>query len=163
MKLVYITNVKYILDLHDRIIEISGGLAGVKNQGYLESPLAHIQNDLYYPEFEDKLTHLVFSINKFHSFEDGNKRTSVAIGAQFLEINGFGYIVSKFIREMENIAVCVADDVIDKDFLKEIISSIIYEDDYDESLKIKIADALLKQIEKEKIQKELFENEDDLF
>lgn len=163
MKLVYITNVKYVIYLHDRIIEISGGLGGVKNQGYLESPLEHIQNDLYYPEFEDKLTHLVFSINKFHAFEDGNKRTSVAIGAQFLEINGFGYIVSKFIREMENIAVCVADDVIDKDFLKEIISSIIYEDDFDESLKIKIADALLKQIENEKIRKELFEDEDDLF
>lgn len=163
MKLIYITNVEDVITLHDKILEISGGLGGVKNHGYLESPLEHIQNDLYYPEFEDKLTHLVFSINKLHAFEDGNKRTAVAIGAQFLELNGFGYVVTKFIREMENITVCVANDIIDKDFLGEIISSIVYEDDYDENLKVQISDALLKQLEFENIRKEIYDNEEDLF
>ena len=55
------------------IIEHSGGLGGVKNVDHLESVLGHIQNDGYYPEMADKLTHLVYSVNKNHPFNDGNK------------------------------------------------------------------------------------------
>ena len=122
IKLIYINDIQEVIKLHDRVLEISGGLSGVKNIGYLESPLEHIQNDMYYPEFEIKLNHLIFSINKFHAFEDGNKRTSIAVGAKFLELNGFGYVVSKFFKEMENIAVCVANDIISK---KKIIQKIL--------------------------------------
>ena len=104
--------------------------------------MEHIQNDDYYPDFEDKITHLVFSINKNHAFTDGNKRSSIALGAFFLELNALENIVSKFIIEMENIAVYVADNKIDKGLLFEIITSIIYEQDYSEELKIKIIDSL---------------------
>jgi len=127
---------------HDKIIEISGGRAGIKDFGNIDSPLAHIQNNDYYPEFEDKITHLVFSFIKFHAFNDGNKRTSIALGAFFMEINGLGGLVDKFIIEMENIAVTVADNIIDKDLLHEIVTSIINEPEYNETLKLKIVDAL---------------------
>ena len=70
------------------IIEHSGGLGGVKNVEHLESVLGHIQNDWYYPEMADKLTHLVYSENKNHPFNDGNKRSSIGLGAYFLELNG---------------------------------------------------------------------------
>ncbi|OBW42300.1 Fic/DOC family protein [Chryseobacterium sp. MOF25P] len=139
MTLIYIRKIGEIISVHDEVLRLSGGLQGTKNIEILESVIAQIQNDLYYPELEHKLTHLVFSVNKFHAFQDGNKRTSIAVGALFLERNGFDYIVPKFIQEMENIAVCVADNVIDKDMLNEIIYSIIYEDDYDEDLKLRIA------------------------
>jgi len=43
---------------------------------------------------------------------------------------------------MENIAVYVADNKIDKELLQEIISSILIEDDFNEELKLKIIDAL---------------------
>ena len=43
---------------------------------------------------------------------------------------------------MENIAVYVADNKIDKELLQEIISSIMIEDDFNEELKLKIIDAL---------------------
>lgn len=46
-------------------------------------------------------------------------------------------------REMENITVDVADNRIDKDLLFEIIESILYEDDYNEELKLKIIAAKL--------------------
>lgn len=127
---------------HDWIIENSGGLAGIKDFGQIESPLEHIKNDDYYPEIEDKLTHLVFSINKFHAFNDGNKRSSLALGAYFLELNGFDYIVQRFVKEMENIAVWVADNVISKDLLHEIIYSILYEDDFTEAIKLSIVEAV---------------------
>lgn len=141
MPYLYFTT-EYAVITHDKIIEISGGASGIKDLGNLESPLWHIQNDDYYPDFEHKITHLVFSINKNHAFTDGNKRSSIALGAFFLELNGLESMVSKFIIEMENIAVYVADNKIDKDLLFEIITSIIYEEEYSEELKLKIIHAL---------------------
>lgn len=144
-------DVTHAINVHDWIIENSGGLAGNKDIGQLESPLQHIQNDWYYPEMEDKLTHLVFSINKNHAFNDGNKRSSLALGAYFLELNGFDYVVQRFVKEMENIAVWVADNVIDKALLHQIISSVLYEDDYSESVKLAIVEAVeaAKQLNRE--------------
>ncbi|MGB3065390.1 type II toxin-antitoxin system death-on-curing family toxin [Sphingobacterium thalpophilum] len=99
MNLIYINHIDDIVRVHDKVIEISGGLSGLKDIGYLESVIYQITNDDYYPEFEDKLTHLVFSINKFHAFQDGNKRTSIAVGAQFLELNGFDYVVGRLLKK----------------------------------------------------------------
>ncbi|MCE9680513.1 type II toxin-antitoxin system death-on-curing family toxin [Shewanella sp. AS1] len=135
-------DVAYAVKTHDWIIDNSGGLTGTKDIGQLESPLEHIQNDRYYPEIEDKLTHLVFSINKNHAFNDGNKRSSLALGAYFLELNGFDYLVQYFVREMENIAVWVADNVINKELLHKIISSILYEDEHSEALKLEMYEAV---------------------
>ena len=132
----------HAIAVHDLIIESSGGLAGIKDIGQIDSPLEHIQNDFYYPELEDKLTHLVFSINKNHAFNDGNKRSSLALGAYFLELNGFDYLVQRFVIEMENIVVWVADNVIDKTLLQQIICSILYEDDYSEALKLAMFEAI---------------------
>ena len=128
---------------HDWIIENSGGFSGISNIGLLESSLHHIQNDLYYPKIEDKLTHLVFSINKFHAFNDGNKRSSIALGAYFLKLNGYDFIVEKFVLEMENIAVWVAEGKIPKELLQELIESLIFEDDFSEGLKLKLARAVM--------------------
>lgn len=141
MEFLYFT-AEYAIKTHDKIIQISGGIYGIKDLGNLESSLEHIQNNEYYPELEDKITHLVFSINKNHAFTDGNKRSSIALGAFFLELNGLDFLVSKFIIEMENIAVLVADNIIDKDLLYEIISSLIYEEEYSEQLMLRIIDAI---------------------
>jgi death on curing protein len=89
-----------------------------------------------------QVTHLFFSVNKNHSFNDGNKRSSIALAAFFLELNGYSYIVNSFIQKMENFAVYVADNKIDKDLLYEIITSLIYENDFSEELKLKIIHAL---------------------
>lgn len=128
----------HAIAVHDEIINQSGGILGILNINLLESVIEHVQNDFYYPEIEHKITHLFFSINKNHSFQDGNKRASIALSAYFLEINNCSFRVERFIAEMENIAVDVADNRIDKDLLFEIINSIIYEEDYSEELKLKI-------------------------
>lgn len=135
---------KYAVKEHDYIIEHSGGLNGAKNLGLLYATLDFVQDDGYYPEIEDKVCYLFYSINKNHAFNDGNKRSSIALSAYFLEINGLGYIVSKFIEMMENIAVDVADNIIDRDLLKEIISAIIYDEELGYELKLKIISAKTK-------------------
>lgn len=135
-------DVPHALRTQEWIIENSGGLGGVKNVEHLESVLGHIQNDWYYPEMADKLTHLVYSVNKNHPFNDGNKRSSIGLGAYFLELNGYDYVVRRFVLEMENIAVYVASNVVEKDLLREIIASLLYEEDYSESLKLALIDAI---------------------
>jgi death-on-curing protein len=75
--------VEYAIKEHNFIIEHSGGLSGVRDLGMIESVLEHIKNDEYYPDFLDKLTHIVYGFNKNHVFHDGNKRTSLALSAFF--------------------------------------------------------------------------------
>lgn len=135
-------DVKHAVEVHDFIIEVSGGLHGNRDIGLLDSVLEHIQNDMYYPSFPEKLTHLVFSVNKFHAFNDGNKRASISLGAYFLELNGYDYCMRTFMLRMENIVVWVAEGKIDKSLLGEMIGSLIEEDDYSESLKLKIIEAV---------------------
>jgi death on curing protein len=111
---------------HDKIILVSGGLLGIRDEGLLNSALAMIQNDLYYPTFSSKLVHLIFSINKNHCFSDGNKRTSISSGALFLLKNGWSLeFVKSFIINMEDVVVRLADDEINKDELALIINILL--------------------------------------
>lgn len=141
MKILYF-DVKFAIKIHDKIIETSGGIEGINNIGLVSSVLEFIKDDRYYPTFEDKLTHLVYGINKNHAFNDGNKRYSIALGAYFIKINGYEYCETRFIYEMENIAVSVADNIISKDLLQKIITSLLYEVGYSETLKLEIFEAL---------------------
>lgn len=136
-------DVEHSIKQHDYIIEQSGGLSGIKNKGHLEAVLEFVKNDGYYPTIEEKATYLFYALNKNHTFNDGNKRSSIVLTAYFFQINGLGFIVGRFIREIENIAVDVADNVIDRDLLFEIISSFIYENEFSEDLKFKIINAKL--------------------
>lgn len=137
--MVYYFDALHAIAVHDEIINVSGGLLGIMKEGQVEAILDFVQSDDYYPTFEEKLCYLFFSINKGHCFNDGNKRASIALSAYFLEINDLIFCVARFIKEMENIAVDVADNRIERDLLFEIISSIVSEDDYSEELKLKIA------------------------
>ena len=141
MKVLYFDVIHAIRE-HDWIIEHSGGLSGTKDEGQLSRTLEHIQNELYNPTFEEKLNHLVFAINKFHSFNDDNKRSSLVLGAYFLELNGYDYCVQKFVLEMENIVVALAEGKISKELLLKLITSLIIDDDYPESLKLELIEAL---------------------
>lgn len=136
-------DVQHAVDVHDWIIEHSGGLPGVKDLGQLESVLQHIQNDDYYPTFNAKLTHLIFGINKFHAFNDGNKRSSLTLGAYFLTLNGYDYCVPQFVVQMENIVVAVAEGAIRKDLLQRVVVSLIEDDDFPDELKLDLLDAMV--------------------
>ena len=104
MPIIYPT-IDQAIDVHRKTVEVSGGgVLGHLDMGRLESVLDHIQNDDYYPTFEEKLSHLFHSACKFHCFQDGNKRIAISLGAQFLIVNGYIFVAGKFIREMENIA-----------------------------------------------------------
>jgi death-on-curing protein len=127
-----------------KTIEYSGGGSCAElNIGFLDSALEHIQNDDYYPTFEEKLVHLIWSINRNHAFADGNKRLSITLGVLFLSLNGYLFCIERFLHEMENISYHLAAGRIDKDLLTEIIHSFLEnENDFCEELKLKLLETL---------------------
>lgn len=131
--------------IHERTIANSGGGAlGHFDLGRLESVLENIQNDDYYPELADKLTHLFFCACEFHCFEDGNKRIAITLSTQFLLKNGYLSVAQSFLREMENISYHVAAGKIQKDLLHEIMEAVLNGTfDTDEVLKLKIINAIM--------------------
>lgn len=124
----YITYFDYddLLNKHNEVIEKSGGVTGVFNEGLLKGCLEFIKDDVYYPDFEDKITHLVFSIAKNHGFYDGNKRTAIVAGAYFLELNAYDqYIIDAFMQNMEGVVLLAAQNLLSKDQLKQIVYDLI--------------------------------------
>lgn len=143
MPYIYIESIEEVVEIHRKTIEVSGGgTYGIICLDLLESCLQQIRNDEYYPTFVDKLTHLFFVANKSHAFLDGNKRIAIALGMKFLQNNGYMFIVQKFAENMEVISYHLAASRIDKELLREIIQSIIFDDDYSEELKLKIKNAI---------------------
>ena len=62
----YITS-EQAKSIHKTTIEVSGGgITDIIHFGQLESVLQNIQNDDYYPEFIDKITHLFYCTCQFH-------------------------------------------------------------------------------------------------
>lgn len=142
MDLTYLT-LEQAIEVHRKTVEVSGGGAlGHLELGTLDGVLTHIQNDDYYPTFEEKLTHLFFSACKFHCFQDGNKRIAITLCAQILINNGYLYCVSSFLREMENISYHVAAGNIDKALLQDLITAHLAEESDDESLKLRVLNAI---------------------
>ena len=130
--------------IHKKTIQYSGGgELGHFDLGRLESVLENIQNDDYYPNFVDKLTHLFFCTCEFHCFMDGNKRIAITLSAQFLLLNGYMAMARVFFGEMENISYHVAAGKINKELLHKIMTAMLdhtYESD--EALKLEIFNAI---------------------
>jgi death-on-curing protein len=81
-----------VLELQRLVLEQSGGTAGVRDLGALESAVAQPQmtfggQDLY-TTLADKAAALGFSLVKNHPFVDGNKRIGHAALETFLVLNG---------------------------------------------------------------------------
>lgn len=145
MEFNYFKSIDDIIAIHSKTVAISGGGSeGIIDLGSIECAIDQIQDDLYYPEFEHKLTHLIWVANKSHGFIDGNKRIAITAASMFLLMNGYMYIVKDFLFRMETISYHVAAGNIDKDLLLEIITSILYEEDYSEELKLKLMNAYSK-------------------
>ena len=83
---------KAALAIHELQIAEHGGLRGVRDEGLLESALARPENLYAYgvPVLVALAAAYAFGIAKNHPFNDGNKRTSLAVCLAFLDVNGSG-------------------------------------------------------------------------
>ncbi len=81
-----------VLLLHRIMAEATGGSAGVRDEGLLESALesayASFGGQDFYPTKEEKGARLGYALIANHAFVDGNKRIGVYVMLTFLEVNG---------------------------------------------------------------------------
>jgi death-on-curing protein len=106
-----------ILELHDAIIEISGGARGIRDIRALESAvnqprLTFNQADLY-PDIVPKAAALCFFLVMNHPFIDGNKRIGHAAMETFLILNGFE--IEALLDEQERIILDLAAGKINRE------------------------------------------------
>ncbi|MGC9400633.1 MAG: type II toxin-antitoxin system death-on-curing family toxin [Anaerolineae bacterium] len=78
--------------IHARLIQRTGGAAGLRDLGRLEAavarPQAAFEGAELYPTVWDKAAALMESLIRNHPFIDGNKRVALVAVGLFLERNG---------------------------------------------------------------------------
>lgn len=106
-----------ILEIHDKIIEVSGGARGILDMHALESSInqpriTFNRTDLY-PDIIAKAAALCFFIVMNHPFVDGNKRVGHAAMEIFLILNGFE--IEAAIDDQEKIILDLAAGKVDRE------------------------------------------------
>jgi death-on-curing protein len=110
-------SVAEVLELHRRVIDVSGGSQGLRDLGSLESAVAQPKmtfggEDLY-GSLPDKAAALAFSLILNHPFIDGNKRIGHAAMEVFLFLNG--YELHADVGDQERIILELAAGMIERD------------------------------------------------
>ncbi|HEU5115870.1 MAG TPA: type II toxin-antitoxin system death-on-curing family toxin [Isosphaeraceae bacterium] len=86
-------DVESVVRIYLRIMESTGGSAGIRDVALLESAIAQPRMSFdgvdLYPSLEEKAAALAFALGKNHAFVDGNKRIALAASDALLRINGF--------------------------------------------------------------------------
>jgi death on curing protein len=110
-------SLREILELHDKIIEVSGGARGIRDIRVLESAvnqprITFNQTDLY-PDIITKAAALCFYLIMNHPFVDGNKRVGHAAMETFLILNGSE--IEATIDDQEKIILDIAAGKLDRE------------------------------------------------
>jgi death-on-curing protein len=110
-----------VVELHRRLLEATGGAAGIRDLGALESAIAQPKMmfaavDLY-PTLVEKAAALCFSLVDNHPFVDGNKRVGHAAMETFLVLNGAE--VDAGLGDQERVMLDLAAGRIDRDQLAD--------------------------------------------
>jgi len=74
--------------MQSRLIDLFGGLHGVRDKGAIEAAVFRPQTG-YYDSLEAEAAALMESLGNNHGFLDGNKRIAFSATDTFLRINGF--------------------------------------------------------------------------
>jgi death on curing protein len=83
----YLT-VAEVYRMQHRLIELFGGLHGVRDKGAVEAAVFRPQTG-YYDSVEEEAAALMESLGMNHGFIDGNKRIAFTAADVFLRRNGF--------------------------------------------------------------------------
>lgn len=83
----YLT-VAEVYQMQHRLIDIFGGMHGVRDKGAVEAAVFRPQTG-YYNSLEEEAAALMESLGNNHGFLDGNKRIAFTAADVFLRRNGF--------------------------------------------------------------------------
>ena len=84
--------------LHDRVISLFGGMAGLRDGTLLESAVARPRQLHAYADTADIIdmaASYTAGLLQNHVFFDGNKRTGFVVGIWFLELNGYHFTATE--------------------------------------------------------------------
>jgi death-on-curing protein len=110
-----------VLEIHQRLLDQTGGMPGLRDLGLLEAALALPRQafagvDLY-PGVSAKAAALGFSLIQNHPFVDGNKRIGHAAMEMILMLNGLELTAS--VSKAEEAVLAVASGQMDREsFIK---------------------------------------------
>jgi death on curing protein len=103
------------LTLHDRLIALHGGVAGLRDHALLKSVLARPQQHFTCSESADIIDLAgiyTAGIVSNHPFVDGNKRTGFVVGILFLELNGYRFTAAE--EEAARAVLALASGALDE-------------------------------------------------
>ncbi|MDL4454985.1 type II toxin-antitoxin system death-on-curing family toxin [Klebsiella michiganensis] len=106
--MIHFLTTKDVINIHDRMISVYGGLEGYSDAGRIESMITRILNRHVYEGEHDAhvlAAAYLLAIARGHCFNDANKRTAFASAMLFLRRNG---IVVHFSEEHEELTVRTA-------------------------------------------------------
>ncbi len=105
------------LAIHEMMLAQHGGLAGVRDEGLLESALSKPQNLFAYasPTHAEMAASYAAGIVINHPFLDGNKRMGFMVAAVFLEVNGYELTAAEE-SVVENTLALAAGKLKEKDY-----------------------------------------------
>lgn len=113
-----------VLMLHEQLIKATGGSAGIRNEGMLDSalmnPFQSFGGEELYPSIQAKAAQLCFGLVKNHAMIDGNKRLGAHVMLVFLALNGYELSYSQE-ELVEIILALAAGEKNVEDILKWII------------------------------------------
>lgn len=101
-----------LLFIHDRIIEVSGGAKGLRDENAIKSAIARPHQTAFGKEIHDdifkKAAAVLDSIANNHGFIDGNKRTAMAAASYFLYVHNINLLITN--REYEDFMLKVVNE-----------------------------------------------------
>jgi len=103
---VIVLTLEQLLTLHALVIDSTGGSAGLRDLGRLESAIATQTRVWGGVSLTDKSAAMIRGIIGDLTFADGNKRTAMLAGITFLQVNGLTFKAAP--GELEQIAVDIA-------------------------------------------------------
>ena len=126
-EIVSFLTVDEVIELHEDVIaeHSPGESRAILNHGLLESavmtPQQSFGGELLCPTIEDMAAAYMAGLALNHSFENGNKRIALAVGATFLRMNGYQLVLSQ--DEAEKLILDLVTHVIDREEAAAIIRS----------------------------------------
>lgn len=109
--------VEEIIELHDKLIDRTGGSHGLRDQSLLESAvysaMSGFEGSEAYPTVEKKAARFMFALTNNHAFVDGNKRIGVFTMLMTLQLNNVKLRYTQ--PELISLGLSVADGSKDYD------------------------------------------------
>ena len=121
-------NARYVIAVHDDILNLEGGLPGFAQAGSggVDAVLARVENHAHYAGLSDVFgisAMYAVAIARGHVFNDGNKRTALVCALTYLSMQGYDLTSTRDIEDdLVEVMVEVAEGKIEREDLADYLS-----------------------------------------